>query len=98
MGGLAPHDVLRTATIFGADAIGMGQDLGSIEPGKMADILVLDRDPLADLRNTTSLRYVMKNGRLYDANTLDEMWPRERKLAAQPWQDGGMGGVKAGVR
>jgi hypothetical protein len=59
---------------------------------------VIDRDPDTERRNKNSLRYVMKNGRLYDANTLDEVWPRERKLAAQPWQDGGMGGVKAGVR
>ena len=82
-GGLAPHDVLRMATIYGAEAIGMGQDLGSVEPGKMADIIVLDKDPLTDLRNTVSLHYVLKDGRLYDANTLDEVWPNQRTLPAQ---------------
>ena len=82
-GGLPAHDVLRMATIYGAEAIGMGQDLGSVEPGKLADIIVLDKDPLVDLRNTVSLHYVMKNGRLYDASTLDEVWPRKRPLPAQ---------------
>jgi Tol biopolymer transport system component len=96
-GGMSNHDVLRTATIFGAEAIGLGQDLGSIEPGKMADILVFDRDPLADLRNTTSIRYVMKNGRLYDGNTLDEVWPRKRPMPPQPWQAFGPSRSNAGV-
>ena len=96
-GGMSNHDVLRTATIFGAEAIGLGQDLGSIEPGKMADILVFDRDPLADLRNTTSIRYVMKNGRLYDGNTLDEVWPRKRSMPPQPWQAFGPSTSNAGV-
>ena len=49
----------------------------------MADIIVLDKNPLADIRNTMSLHYVMKNGRLYDANTLDEVWPNQRTLPAQ---------------
>jgi hypothetical protein len=98
-GGATPHDILRAATILGAEAIGMGKDLGSIETGKLADILVLDNDPLADLRQSVSLRYVMKNGRLYDANTLDEQWPRQRPLPRQYWQGyGEPAGVAAGVR
>jgi len=66
----------------------MAQDLGSLEAGKLADILVLDRDPLTNIRNTNSLSMVMKNGRLYDANTLDEVYPRQRKLASQQWMTG----------
>ncbi|MGH7504185.1 MAG: amidohydrolase family protein, partial [Longimicrobiales bacterium] len=93
-GGLANHDVLRAATLYGAEAIGMGADLGTIEAGKLADILVLDRDPLEELRNTTSLRFIMKNGRLYDGETLDEVWPRERKLPVHAWQDTGLAGVR----
>jgi hypothetical protein len=87
-GGLSQHDVLRSATIVGAEAIGMGQDLGSLEAGKLADVIVLDKDPLVDIRNTNTLKYVMKNGRMYDANTLDEVYPRQRKLAAQQWMSG----------
>ncbi len=75
----------------------MGQDLGSVEPGKLADILVLDQDPLANLRNTVSLHYVMKNGRLYDANTLDEVWPTKRALPAQ-FRSAKPAGVSAGIR
>lgn len=78
LGGMKPHDVLRAATLHGADAIGFDHDLGSLEPGKLADLLVLDANPLDDIRNTTSLRYVMKNGRMYDAGTLAEVYPRER--------------------
>jgi len=46
--------------------------------GKLADLLVLDRDPTTDIRNTNSIRYVMKNGRLYDGNTLAEQYPTKR--------------------
>ncbi len=84
-GGLSQHDVLRAATIVGAEAIGLAQDIGSLEPGKMADIIVLDKNPLADIRNTNTLAMVMKNGRLYDANTLDELYPRQKKMPAQQW-------------
>ena len=51
--------------------------LGTVEAGKLADILVLDEDPLAELRNSVAIRYVMKNGRLYDGDTLAEEWPRQ---------------------
>jgi Tol biopolymer transport system component len=79
-GGLSEHDALRVATILGAEALGMEGDLGSLEAGKLADILVLEGDPLRDIRQTDTLRYVMRNGRLYEADTLREIWPRERDL------------------
>ena len=84
MGGMSNHDVLRCATIFGAEAIGLSMDLGSIEAGKLADFVVLDRNPLDNIRNTNSVRMVMKNGRLYDGNTLDETYPRQRKAEMVP--------------
>ena len=57
-----------------------------LEPGKEADLLVLDKNPLDNIRNTTAIRYVMKNGRLYEANTLDEVWPRQKKAGSYYWQ------------
>ncbi|MEP6691470.1 MAG: amidohydrolase family protein [Gemmatimonadaceae bacterium] len=95
-GGMKPHDVLRAATILGAEGIGFGKDLGSIEVGKLADLVVLDADPLADIKNANTIRYVMKNGRLYDGATLDELWPRQRKLPVQLWQENAM--PRAGIR
>jgi Tol biopolymer transport system component len=97
-GGASNHDVLRAATIYGAEAIGFGEDLGTVAAGKLADILVLDEDPLADLRNSVKIQYVMKNGRLYDANTLAEVWPRQRELPNPPWRGLGPQGVAAGIR
>jgi len=84
-GGMKPHDVLRVATSNGAHAIGMEQDLGSIEPGKLADLIVLDANPLEDIHNTNTVRYVMKNGRLYEGETLNEIWPRQRQLPKMWW-------------
>jgi len=84
-GGLTPHETLRVATRFGAESLGLAKDLGSVESGKLADLIVLDKNPLADIRNTLSIRYVMKNGELYDGNTLDTIWPTARKLEKQYW-------------
>jgi hypothetical protein len=86
-GGMPAHDVLKVATIYGAEAIGFGKELGSLEAGKLADLLVLDRNPLENIRNTTAIRYVMKNGEMYEADTLDQVWPARTKLPRQYWWD-----------
>jgi imidazolonepropionase-like amidohydrolase len=74
-------EAIRSATILGAKSIGLDKDLGSIEKGKLADLIVLDRNPLENIRNTESISMVMMNGRLYDAKTLNEVGnqPRERQ-------------------
>ena len=84
-GGMKPHAALKAATIDSADAIGFAKDLGSLEAGKLADLLVLDANPLDDLKNTAKIAEVMKNGRLYDAATLNETYPRQKKLDPQWW-------------
>ena len=84
-GGMTPHALLRAATLHGADAIGYAGDLGSIEPGKLADLVILARNPLDDIRNTNSVELVMKNGRLYDGDTLGEVYPLRRDGPTYWW-------------
>ena len=96
--GMPEHDALRAATLFGADAMGLDQDLGSIEPGKLADLVVLEGNPLEDIRNTNTAAYVIKNGRVYDADTLAEVFPREAEGPTFWWWDdepGDIPGIRA---
>jgi imidazolonepropionase-like amidohydrolase len=80
MGGMTPAEALRAGTIGSATHIGRGADFGSIEPGKYADLVVLDQDPLKDISNSLSIAAVMEGGRLRDGRTLDELWPESRPL------------------
>lgn len=84
-GGMTNFEVLRSATIYGARAIGYDQDLGSIEPGKLADLIVLNKDPLENIRNTNTIRFVMKGGDMWEADTLNQVWPVEKKLGELWW-------------
>jgi Tol biopolymer transport system component len=86
-GGMSNHDVLKAATLFGAEAIGMGSEIGTLEAGKFADLVVMAKNPLDDIRNSNSITHVMKGGRLYNGDTMDEEWPRQRKLPKFHWQN-----------
>jgi Tol biopolymer transport system component/imidazolonepropionase-like amidohydrolase len=93
VGGVPNHEILRAATIVGATAIGHARDFGSLESGKLADLQVLDQSPLADIHSTTTIRYVMKNGRLYRGDDLTEIWPRHQPLASIYLWDATGGGI-----
>jgi hypothetical protein len=80
MGGLSNLEALQASTIMAAGALGMQKDLGSIEPGKIADLIILNKNPLDNIRNTIEIQSVMKDGVLYDGNTLDEIWPVKKKF------------------
>ena len=84
-GGMKPLEALHIATMGGAKALGLDKDPGSLEPGKIADVLILDKNPLDNIQNSESIRYVMKCGFLYDGGTLNRIWPTEKKFEAFPW-------------
>ena len=69
-GGLTPVEVLRTATTVSAEALGAGADLGSIEPGKLADLVVIDGNPLANIRDLRRVKRVVKDGQVFELDAL----------------------------
>ena len=68
-----------------AGSLGLEDDLGSLETGKVADLVVLDHNPLDDINNTNSVRYVMKDGRLWHGETTDQVWPEPRRFEGFYW-------------
>ena len=76
-GGFTPWEAIRAATIDGATYVGLNDDIGSIEPGKLADVVVIDGNPLEDLRRSEYVTYTMINGRVYDAATMNQIAPDE---------------------
>ena len=98
MGGMTNLEALQAATINGAEYIGMGSEIGSLEEGKLADLIVLEKNPLEDIRNSESVIYTMVNGRLYEAETMNEIgnnpknrgkfyWENNKYNAAFPWHE-----------
>lgn len=97
-GGMSPMETLKTATINPAEYIGAGNDIGSLKVGKLADLIIMNRNPLENIRNTESITHTMINGRLYDTETMNEIgneakkrsqfyWEKSNYNAAFPWHE-----------
>lgn len=82
---LTPMEALEAGSLGGAHFLGLEREIGSIVPGKLADLVILNSNPLDNIRNTVDIHSVMKAGKLYDALTLDEIWPRSRPYGPKPW-------------
>jgi Tol biopolymer transport system component len=82
---LGNHGALEVASLHGARFLGVDKDLGSIEVGKLADLMVLNSNPLENIKSTLDMKYVMKGGKLYDAMSLDEVWPKAVPFGPYYW-------------
>ncbi|MEP2026075.1 MAG: amidohydrolase family protein [Reichenbachiella sp.] len=88
-GGMTNLEAIRSATMNGANYIGMDDQIGSIEVGKLADLIVLDKNPLEDIQNSNSVVYTMINGRLYDASTMNEVGNYDKPRGKFYWEQTG---------
>ncbi len=86
-GGMTPLEALRAGTLNGARYLGLDADLGSLVVGKLADLVVLDENPLDDIKHSESVRYTMVNGRLFDAHTMDQIGNHPEKRKKPFWED-----------
>jgi len=86
-GGMSNLEALKAATINAAEYIGAGEDIGSLKAGKLADLVILNKNPLDNIENTNTIEMVMINGRLYDANTMNEIGNRPKERKAFWWED-----------
>lgn len=85
-GGMGNHRILRAATLNGAQTLGLDRQIGSLETGKLADLIVLDANPLEAIRNTNTVRYTMVNGRLYDSLSMNEIGNYDRPRSKFYWE------------
>lgn len=106
-GGMSNHETLKAATINGANYIGAGNHIGSLKVGKLADLIILDENPLENIRNSESIIYTMVNGRLYDTSTMNEVgnepkqrqdfyWENSPFNEAFPWHEASKSFMHAG--
>lgn len=87
LGGMTPLEALRSATLNPARYLGLDRFVGSLEPGKLADLVILDGDVLKDIRQSDQIRSVMLGGRLYELPTMNEVWPRRKPRAPFFFED-----------
>jgi len=83
---MTPMEALRASTLLAADKLGYSPDLGSLEAGKLADFMVLDANPLDDIHNSVKIRWVVKNGEVWEAETMKKLWPREQPPPSFFWK------------
>ena len=83
--GLSALEVLQAATIVGARKLGLEESLGSIEAGKLADLVILNSDPLEDINNTQDIEYVVANGRLFHSVSMTQLFPDYKVLKKPVW-------------
>jgi Tol biopolymer transport system component/imidazolonepropionase-like amidohydrolase len=87
MGGMSNLQALRAATLNPAKTLGLDADIGSLEAGKLADLLVLDANPLDNIRNSQTIRWVMLNGRLFNADNLEQLGNHPAPAPKVTWRD-----------
>ena len=85
-GGMSPVQALRTATTEPAKHLGFDKDIGSLEEGKLADLVILSENPLDDIRNTDKVEHVMLGGRLYEAETMNEVHTGDARRLPYWWE------------
>jgi len=90
-GGMTNMEALRAATLNGAHYLGLDDDIGSLEVGKLADLIVLDKNPLDDITNTNSVKFTMVNGRLFDSSTMNEIGNNPQDRFPFWWERDGFG-------
>ncbi|MDH5368065.1 MAG: amidohydrolase family protein, partial [Cyclobacteriaceae bacterium] len=86
-GGMTNLEAIRSATLNGAQYLGLDKQIGSLEQGKLADFVVMDKNPLEEIRNTESIIYTIINGRMYDASTMNEIGNYDKKRLPFYWEN-----------
>lgn len=97
-GGMTPVEALKAGTIVPAQSLGMAKDIGSIEAGKLADLVILSDDPSKDIANSDHIEKVMLGGRLYDAKTMNEVGTGDGKRRTYWWEGEGASGAGGSQR
>lgn len=82
---MGPRGALRMGIMGGAHFVGAQEDIGSIRPGKLADLQILDANSMNDVRNRAKIRWVVKGGVVYEGETLEEVWARQRVSGPHTW-------------
>jgi Tol biopolymer transport system component/imidazolonepropionase-like amidohydrolase len=94
-GGMTNHQALRCATYNGAWSLGLDRWIGSLEAGKLADMVVMDKNPLDNIENSKTIAYVVKNGEVFDGNSMNQLWPVQKSRPKFTWET--LGGTYAAL-